>query len=159
VWRIDAVSEDRIEVSFVPHGEQLSMLFASLTREPTAQGGVSASAGGADEDAPPLRARATSRSAPRTVPLAVGSTDVPSAPAPAQPGPRMGVGGAARSAAAPLPNATTGPASSSAVPTGRLGVEAPRSGTMPTGPTQPGNSQTGPGSMPTSPAPTGKLGL
>jgi len=159
VWRIDAVSEDRFEVSFVPDGERLSMLFASLTREPAAQGGVSASAGGAPEDAPPQRTLAASRSAPSTVPLAVGRADASLAAAPAQSGPRMGVAGAARSAATPLPNASAGPASQSVVPTGKLGVEAPRSGSMPTGPTQPGTStQLGPGSMPTSPAPTGKLG-
>ena len=162
VWRIDALSEDRIEVSFVPLGQQMSMLFASLIREPTAQSGVSASAGGADEDAPPQRGRSPSRSERSTVPLAGGSSDAPSAPAaaPAQPSPRMGVAGAARQAAATPQSASAAPASAAAVPTGRLGVEAPRSGTMPTGPTQPGTStNVGPGSMPTGPAPTGKLGL
>ena len=160
VWRIDAVSEDRLEVSFVPLGQELSLLFASLTREPSAQGGVSASAGGAPEDEPRQRVRAASRSAPSTVPLAVGSTDVSSPPAPAQAGPRVGVAGAARSAATPLPNASLGPASASVVPTGKLGAEAPSSGSMPTGPAQAGTpTQTGPGSMPTGPAPTGKLGL
>lgn len=158
VWRVDAVNEDRIEVSFVPLGQQLSLSLASLTGEHAPQGSQSAALGGASASgesastgAAPARplsrtplASAASQPATTTAPPPAGP--VMGAPLTEDPRPsRAGVAGAAKSAATLPQNASAGPGSSSTVPTGRLGVDAPSSGSMPTGPA--------------SLAPTGKLGL
>ena len=156
VWRVDAVGEDRIEVSFVPGGQQLSMLLASLTGEATAVGGASA--------LHHIPSSAAAQPAMSTEPLLIGAVGLPAAMAPAQPSPRLGVASAVTSARIQNQSAAAGPGSSSTVPTGKLGVDAPGSGSMPTGAAQAGASMPiGPapsGSMPTNPAPTGKkLGL
>jgi hypothetical protein len=127
-WKIEAVGDDRIEVAFLPGGQQLSMLLASLTGE-TATSKADASSSPASS--------AAAQSAPSAGPL-VGGT-VPAAAAPASPRARLAA--VARAAALPAQASPAGPETASALPTGKLGLEAPTSGSMPTGP-----------------APTGKLG-
>jgi hypothetical protein len=172
VWRIEAVADDRIEVSFVPLGERLSLSFASLTTE-TAQGGRYAdtpAAGRALSNTPTTDvAAAPARAASATAPVAGGmGISAPPAAAPVQPGARRGTTlGAPPPAALPIvqtsPTQTSpmqpGPAPSGAMPSspapvGRLGTDAPSQGSMPMGGV--GSS----GSMPTgsAPLPTGKLG-
>jgi len=68
-WRVDAVSEDRIEVSFVPLAQQLTMSLASLTGEPGAQGALSTAAGSATSAASG-RALASTQSQLPAVPVA-----------------------------------------------------------------------------------------
>jgi hypothetical protein len=173
VWRIEAVTDDRIEVSFVPLGERLALSFASLTAETAAQSGRYAdvpAAGRALSNTPTTDvAAAPARAASAAAPLVGGmGISAPPAAAPVQPGARRGATLAAPPPAA-LPIVQTSPTQtspmqpgpapsgampSSAAPTGRLGTDAPSQGSMPMGGV--GSS----GSMPTgnAPLPTGKLG-
>jgi hypothetical protein len=162
-WKIEALSTEHIEVSFVPGGQQLSMLLASLTGETGVPAGAFPSpatltAQSPASSAPPASASsAAAQSAPSTGPL-VGGT-VPAAPA----SPRASFAAVARAGSLPAQASSAGPEASSALPTGKLGFDAPMSGSMPTGPAPTGTAmQIGPapsGSLPTSPPPAGKLGL
>jgi len=165
VWRVDGVSDDRIEVSFVPSGQQFSMLLASLVSDTPRQVAASASAATAAVSTPagtvtPPAAGTSVTQPPSAAPTVAGAVGLPLA---ASLGTRPGVAAPMRRAPAASPTSGAGPGDSFIVPTGRLGIDAPTSGSMPTGPAQGGTSmQVGPapsGSMPTGPAPTGKLGL
>lgn len=147
-WRLDAVSGDRIQVSFVPGGEQLSMSLAGLMGDTSAQGVTSPDAVAAASRAranAPVRALpqpdAATQSAASTAPPVGGFVPAPASPvqqpgrrsvAAAAPGPATG---ATSSPMQPGP-APSGTMPSSPAPTGRLGVDAPGSGSMPTGPAQ-----------------------
>jgi hypothetical protein len=158
VWRVESLTDDRIEVSFVPLGERLALTFASLTTETSAQGDRYADA--------PAAGRAFSNTRSE---VAAAPTRAESRPVPASPSGGFGRSPVpSRASLAPVPPATpsasAGPGSSvQALPGGKLGLEAPTTGSMPTGPAPTGSSMPiGPapsGTMPTSPAPTGKLGL
>jgi hypothetical protein len=151
VWRVDGLSDERIEVSYVPLGEQQSMLLASLMRETAGQGAVAAAAV-ASAAQTPARARSSE-------PVALPAAAQPATAAPTVvAGP---IGFPIRTASAS--GGSAAPDTSSAVPTGRLGLDAPTSGSMPIGPAQGGSSMpigSAPaGTMPMAPTPTGKLGL
>lgn len=150
-WRLDAVNEERIQVSFVPDGRQLSMSLASLTGDTAAQAGASygavAAAGRAltstptEVVAPPA---AAAQYAPSSAPLVAGFVPAPASQV-QQPGRRP-----LQASPSPATGATWGPMQpgdapsgttpSSPAPTGRLGIDAPSSGSMPTGPAQAGTS-------------------
>jgi hypothetical protein len=156
-WRVDTLSDERIEVSYVPLGQQRSMLLASLMGETGAQGtaaqGAVAPAAVASAGQAPGRTLSSEPVAPPAAaqPAAAASTVIAGAiPFPST----------ARTASAGV---SAGPDASSPVPTGKLGADAPTSGSMPTGPAQGGSSmpigRAPAGTMPTGPTPTGKLGL
>ena len=177
VWRIDRLTVDGIEVSFVPGGQQLSMTFESLT-------GSEASKQTAIANATPTRSelavqafpagsepgRAPGQQGAPNAPQVIGGVGLASAPsAPSPSGARSSAGGQRMTSPASTlalqnsQNAPAGPGSTTPPPSGILGAEAPKSGSMPTGPAPSGTSmQIGPppvGTMPSSPPPSGKLGL
>jgi hypothetical protein len=137
VWRLDALSGDRVEVSFLPKGQQLSMSLASLTGDATAQFGPSSGARVAGGFVPVQAVVAAS-------PATGASTS------PMQPGP-------APSDAMPTSPALSGRMPSSPAPSGRLGIDAPHSGSIPTGPAEAKGPAPG-GKLGTEPTARGKLG-
>ena len=154
-WRIDALTADRIEVTFVPASERMSLLLASLVAEPGNVAAQSASAPSVARYGQPNAAPAVTDSPPGpTRPGLIGGVAAGRAAAAA---PRVGAdastaaSAAASSAAA---SGATGAALGLQTPaTGtRLGTEPPTQGSMPVG-APPG------GSFPKGEAPTGKLGL
>lgn len=161
-WRVDALTEDRIEVSFVPLGQQLTMSLASLTGEPGAQ---STTAAATSTTAAAASGRALARTPSQVPALPADSAQQQPAPGaapliggPILPSPAAGVQQPRRPATAAAPAVQTNPVASapaagetrgpmnpglpppgsmpSSPPssTGKLGVDAPASGSMPTGP-------------------------
>jgi len=173
-WRLDAVIGNRIQVTFVPDGRQLWMSLASLMggdttalmgSDTTAKGGTfaaqsdtsGAAVAGAGRSLTNVAASAlpqtdvTSGTAPQSAaspaPLAGGPIMAPPA-SPVQPSGRrpatastpaqtspLAVAPAAGATSSPMhPGmAPSGAMPSSPAPTGRLGIDAPSSGSMPTG--------------------------
>jgi hypothetical protein len=147
VWRIEALTSDRIEVTYLPASERLSMRLATLTGGSNAMAAVATPSSVIDayED-------------PATGPAGVGAAPVPVRPdsiAAFNNGPN---GGRAVQpmAAAPgfsAPAAASGSTLGSPAPTttARLGSDTPAQGSMPLG-TEPS------GTFPKGDTPTGKLG-
>jgi hypothetical protein len=149
VWRVDALHGDRIDVSFVPGAQQLSMTFASLTSDPS-QDRLAASPGvspgrAVQPDAAPATSPNPRRAqlAARTETMTFGAMGLPASAGRAQTDARRGFAAPITASTAPQ-SASAGPGNSAPVPAGRLGTDAPASGSMPTG---------------GAPTPTGKLGL
>jgi hypothetical protein len=175
VWRIERFTADRLEVSFVPGAQQLSMTLESLSggSEGARQTAVANAAPARGEAAPGqgiIAGTQPARSAPAqpygaNAPQVIGGVGLAYAPSPSS-ARSPGVGQRVTSPA-PAPqnsqNAPAGPGSSTPPPSGILGAEAPKAGSMPTGPAPSGTSmQIGPppaGTMPSSAPPSGKLGL
>ena len=156
-WRIEALTEDRLEVTFVPAGERLSMLLANLVGDagiPVAQSTITTPVAGyaAPTGVEPLPLAA--RGGATTSSNIAGGVAVTPAAGPAVAGPRV----MANSSTAASPTAAASGATSIAlgsqapVSATPLGSEAPAQGSMPLGaaPT---------GSFPQGVTPTGKLGL
>lgn len=136
-WKIEALDDERIEVAFLPGGQQLSMLLASLTGEPAAKTGASSSpvastAQSPANAAPPHASSAAALPASSTGPPIGGRALAPVVPV--QAGPRAGFAAVTRSSPLSAQVPSAGPEDSSALPAGRLGIDAPTSGSMPTGP-------------------------
>ena len=141
-WRIEAIGADRLQVTYVPGGQTTSVLFSTLVGEPapSAPGMVAdaepseTSSGviGGVSDVQPARSAGAAPGSPAYAAGAVDGIASRSQVAAAEAPPKGG---------APAPGAINAPTPS---PTGTLGSEAPRNGTMPTGPT---------------PASTARLGL
>lgn len=156
-WRIEALTEDRIEVTFVPAGERLSMALANLVGEagiPAAQAAMTTSAAAyaapnSVEPSPlPARGGATANSSLAggfaVTPAAVAAVSAPRATASAS------TAAASTAAASGATSIGLGlPTPMSATP---LGSEPPAQGSMPLGPAPSG-------SFPKGTTPTGKLGL
>jgi hypothetical protein len=155
-WRVEALTGDRIEVTYLPAGERVSMLLANLTGDRNA----------------PLAAIAASSSATSAYDeTGVRSASIEPAPAAVRPAPiavanNAQSGGlavqpmAAASSSAPRALANAGPAavsggsavgSQAPANSAPLGSEAPTQGSMPTGPAPSGD-------FPKGDTPTGKLG-
>jgi hypothetical protein len=154
-WRVDALIEDRIEVTFVPASQHVSMLLASLIAEPSAAGQAS-------------QPQSTSAVASISAGMPRGEASAAPASAAGLPGAAQSVrGGFVPGTVANNPSAARAtPDSSQAVagasgagvgaqtppPASRLGSEPPAQGSMPVGPAPAG-------SFPKDPTPSGKLGL
>lgn len=144
-WKIEALVEDRMEVAYLPAGERVSIQLSSLMRDPPP---VQAAAAAPAQRSSPRHDVAVT---PRTVsgpglasrisqtPLSSASPSLVAGAAPA-----FLASQSAPAASPPPPQPSSGGpgTASAAVPTGRLGVGTPSSGSMPVGP-----------------APTGKLGI
>ena len=162
-WRVDALTAESIEVFFIPDGQRFSIALTSAATETTLPGAATVAA----VPGQPNPATGTSQVAAR--PPMVASAESASAgpvgvPAPGQFGPLLaGVIRGVSIAPAHNAGAPAGPAGSSEIPTGRLGIEAPASGSMPSGSAQRSGSMPGgpapAGLMPSSPAPAARLGL
>lgn len=156
-WRIDALTQDRLEVTFVPAGERVSMALANLSGQvgaPVGQSGVAAYSQGAAVVAgvtpAPLTPRASSMA---SAALSGGFAVSPGAPAAAAGAPRL-TANPSSSASPVAASGTTSTALGSQPPVtaARLGSEPPAQGSMPLGPAPSG-------SFPMGPTPSGKLGL
>jgi hypothetical protein len=158
-WRIEALTEERIEVTYVPVGERVSMLLANLVGEGGIAVGQSAVAtpavaytGPTGVEPSPLPPRANVAAGSGT---GGGFAVVPSTSAPAVAAPRAtpNASAAAAPAVTGAPAATSialgTPTPASATP---LGSEPPMQGSMPLGAPPSG-------SFPKGNTPTGKLGL
>jgi len=156
-WRIEALTDERIEVTFVPASERRSLLLASLAEEP--------------KSAAPESARMAPAASYEQANAGPGVAEAAAAPSRAAPIPGVIAGGravaaaatpaasqAAPSVAAAVPGAsasgaTSTPLGAPTAPTGTpLGTEAPAQGSMPLGAAPSG-------SFPKGVPPTGKLGL
>jgi hypothetical protein len=160
-WRIESLTGDRLEVTFVPAGERVALLLASLVAEPgipaagsTPITSVAAygetSAGPTTAGPSPLVARGDG------MPYSSisGGAAVTPAAGPASAGSRAmaSASSAAASTSTPSRAASVALGSEAPVRTTRLGSEAPAQGSMPLG-SAPG------GSFPKGGTPTGQLGL
>jgi hypothetical protein len=156
-WRIEALTEDRIEVTFVPLGERVSLALANLVGE----GGISvgestittpavayAGATGVEPAASTPRANLPTNSG-----MAGGFAAMPSAPAVAAPRAAPNASAATATAVSSAPAATSvALGSPTPVSATQLGSEPPTQGSMPLGAAPSG-------SFPKGDTPTGKLGL
>jgi hypothetical protein len=157
-WRIEALTDERIEVTFVPASERRSLLLASLAEEPKSA-------------AAPESARMAPAASYEQANAGPGVAEAAAAPSRAAPIPGVIAGGravaaaatpaasqAAPSIAAAVPGAsasgaTSTPLGAPTAPTGTpLGTEPPAQGSMPLG-----AAPSGP--FPKGVTPTGKLGL
>jgi len=155
-YKVDGLKDDRIELTVVPEGRRLSMLFSSLIDTAVPEGAGAARVSDAGSSNQPSIGRA----------LANGVKAQPSAQT-EQGSASGGVAAVARSlarAAAAAGPAAVEQASSAASPLGTLGDAAPQSGSMPTGAAGPAGASMpldappASGTMPKLPAPTGRLG-
>jgi len=160
-WRIDALTADRIEVTFVPASERMSLLLASLVAEPGNVAAQSASTPSVARYERPNAAPAVMDSPPgptrsgTVAGLTVGgrAAVASGAVAGSAAAPRVGADASAAASSAAASGATGAALGSQTPATGtRLGTEPPTQGSMPVG-APPG------GSFPKGEAPTGKLGL
>jgi hypothetical protein len=167
-WRVNALTTEWIEVSFVPDGQRFSIALAGPAGETSVPRGSAMSAAAAPGQPDPAAGMSQAAARPQIVavaePVLAGTVGAPALGARAQFGPFM-AGGArgASPAAAQNPGASAGPGGSSEIPTGKLGIEAPAFGSMPSGGAlRSGSMPGGPapaGLLPSSPAPAARLGL
>lgn len=150
-WRIEALTEDRLEVTFVPAGERLSMLLANLVGDagiPVAQSTITAPvtayAGPTGVEPSPPAARAGGAMVSSST--AGGFAVTPAA------GQRVTANASAAPTAAASGATSIALGSQAPVSATPLGSEAPAQGSMPLGPPPSG-------SFPKGVTPTGKLGL
>lgn len=149
-WRIEALTSDRIEVTYLPAGERLSMLLAALTGGSNAAAAATAASSVTDAYADPATGLASVEPAPvltRPGQVAIanngpsgGRAVQPMAAAPGSSAPAAVSGSSASTLGSQAPTTTA-----------RLGTDAPAQGSMPLG-TAPS------GTFPQGDTPTGKLG-
>ncbi len=160
-WRIEALTADRLEVTFVPAGERMAMALTSLVGEPgmpavastrtTPDAAYGQVAGPAVVESSPSPARANVVAGSS---ISGGFAAVPGTPAPVVVGPRVATNASAAAASSTAASAATSIALGSPMPLSAtpLGSEPSAQGTMPLG-SAPN------GTFPRGETPTGKLGL
>ena len=150
-WRVEALTGDRIEVTYLPAGERLSMLLAALTGGSNATVATTAAASSVSNaygDQAMGPASVEPVTAPRRSDPIAASNSGPIGGRAVQPM-AAAPGSAAPTAASGSSNSRLG--SEPSTTTARLGTEAPAQGSMPLG-TAPS------GTFPMGETPTGKLG-
>ena len=152
-WRVEALTAERIEVTFVPASERRSLLLADLVADPAPSAPLQAQGTSVAAYEQPTAGRSVAQSTAAPSPASsiaggiAGGRAVMAAAASAAP---------ATAAAPPTPAASGASSAPLGSPTSstsaRLGSDAPAQGSMPLGPAPSG-------SFPRGATPTGKLGL